>query len=348
MKIPIDHLMEVISSKRAIIIWAVAIMVYYCWFQTFYNAVRFGSMLPYEDLHDLFLGVVKNFIPNLILSVTDIFIVFRLTVRLSLGRKIVTDLMMSLMATFSIGMLYMVVAFVLGQIREIDFSKTDWIGIVLNDITIFMCLELVYYFTMILRYRKETEDARHLALQYQYDALKAQINPHFLFNSLNLLCSIVAVDSSKAEHFIRELSRMYRYVMAQQNRELVALKEELDFLSSYVSVLEMRYAHKFHVNITGTPADDMYVIPFSMQLLIENVTKHNIISSSCPMEVSVVIHDDCLTVSNPIRKRDSESVSKIGLHYLSKLYAAKGYDFYTRNDGECFYVNVPIIIQLLS
>ncbi|MBD5356771.1 MAG: histidine kinase [Bacteroides sp.] len=333
------------KRKKSVLIWSLAIIGYYCWFQTFYNAVRFGTMFPYNDINDLLAGVIKNFIPNLVLSLSNLFIVFRFTISLSLHKKIIVDLLLSVVFTFGIGVVYLTVEFYLGQISHIEFSKMDWVGIFLNDITIFMCMELVYYFTKLLRSLKETEEARNLALQYQYDALKAQVNPHFLFNSLNLLCSIVSVDSGKAEYFIHELARMYRYIMAQQNREIVKLKKELEFLGSYVSVLKMRYNNKFQVIIEGTAEDDMYVVPFTMQLLIENVTKHNIISSALPMEVTIRISKTDIIVSNPIRQRFADSIGKVGLRYLTQLYAIKGNRFYIVNDGAVFSAHVPVITE---
>ena len=202
---------------------------------------------------------------------------------------------------------------------------------------------MVYYFTRLSRSRQETEEARLKAVQYQYDALKAQINPHFLFNSLNLLYSLVSIDTVKSRLFIRELSRMYRYIMAQQNCSSVSVAEEFAFLSSYISVLEMRYNNKLSVNIQGEPSSEKRIIPFTMQLLIENVTKHNAITARSPMRVTIIISEEEIIVMNPLFPRETESVSHIGLRYLSQLYATQNRHFNTQKTDTSFTAHVPYL-----
>ncbi len=199
---------------------------------------------------------------------------------------------------------------------------------------------MVYYFKRLSRAQRETEEARLQSLKYQYDALKSQINPHFLFNSLNLLYSLISIDTVRSKQFIRELSQMYRYVMAQQNCERVSVAEEFKFLSSYVSILSMRYNNKFSVEIEGVPDDSRQLIPFTMQLLIENVTKHNVITTKLPMKVSIQIGTDEITVSNPIYPKDADSASHIGLNYLTRLYAAQKRVFSVENTGKQFIAHV--------
>ena len=143
--------------------------------------------------------------------------------------------------------------------------------------------------------------------------------------------------------FISELARMYRYVMAYQNKELVEFSEELGFLESYVSVLEIRYNNKFKVTINGEAPQNTYVVPFTMQLLIENVTKHNVISSRFPMNVIVKIDETGVTVSNPIQLRPADSAGNIGLRYLSKLYSLHVKRFHINNDNVTFVAHVPLI-----
>lgn len=300
-------------------------------------------MFPYSDFNDMLVGITKNFFPILILFLSNLFIVFRLSAGYGIKKKIAFDLFCSFCLTMMIGALYVAVILMLGVTESYDLDIIDWPGTILNDIIILMGVELVYHFTMLLKSRNETETARRQALQYQYDALKAQINPHFLFNSLNLLYSLVSIDNVRSKQFIRELARMYRYVMAQQNKELTEISEELDFLTSYVSVLEIRYNNSFEVSITGQPPVNTYVIPFTMQLLIENVTKHNVISSRSPMKILVEFTEDKIIVTNNIKPRPVESVGHIGLRYLGKMYALYGRNFYVEEDGVTFSAYVPLI-----
>lgn len=299
--------------------------------------MRFGNVLPYTDLRDMMTGVTYNFPPILAVFLLNLLIVFRLVRIRDLKLKICADVALSIAAACLVNWLYL---FILGVFRG---AVVDWAGTILNDIIILLGVEMVYYFTRLSKARQETEEARLQAIQYKYDALKSQINPHFLFNSLNLLYSLVSIDTVRSKRFIRELSRMYRYIMSQQNRERVSVAEEFDFLASYVSVLEMRYNNKFRVSIHGEPDADRYLIPFTMQLLIENVTKHNAITAKSPMDVSIDISENEITISNPIYPRETESVSHIGLRYLTQLYASQDKEFHVEKRDGRFTAFVPYI-----
>lgn len=322
---------------RSVILWTVAIVGYYVWFQAFYNAMRYGNVFPYTDLPDMMTGASYNFPPILAVFLLNLIIVFRLVRIRDLKVKICVDVALSIAAACLVNWLYLLIT---GAFRG---AVVDWAGTILNDIIILLGVEMVYYFTSLSKARRETEEARLQAIQYKYDALKSQINPHFLFNSLNLLYSLVSIDTVRSKHFIRELSRMYRYIMAQQNREQVSVEEEFDFLASYVSVLEMRYNNKFKVTISGSPDNRRHLIPFTMQLLIENVTKHNAITSKSPMTVSIDISDSEITISNPIYPRETESVSNIGLRYLTQLYASHGKVFHVEKHNGHFTAHIPYL-----
>lgn len=317
--------------------WAVAIVGYYVWFQAFYNAVRFNEVLPYSDLFDMAAGVAHNFLPVLAVFLLNLFIVFSLVRIKDLRIKICADVLLSIFSACMVNWLYLLI---IGAFRK---TGVDWAGSILNDVIILMGVEMVYYFNRLSKARQEAEKARLNAIQYKYDALKSQINPHFLFNSLNLLYSLVSIDSVRSKQFIRELSRMYRYIMSQQNRDSVSTTEEFGFLASYVSVLEMRYNNKFSVILNGHPDPDKYLIPFTMQLLIENVTKHNAITGKTPMSVTIDITDEEITISNPLRPKESESVSHIGLRYLSQLYDARGRKFRVEKTDTSFTAHVPYL-----
>lgn len=317
--------------------WAIAIIGYYVWFQAFYNSVRFGSVLPYTDLNDMAAAIIHNFLPVLAVFLFNLLIVFRLVRIKDLKAKICVDVVLSIFSAFLVNWLYLLI---IGVFRKVGI---DWMGSILNDIIVLMGVEIIYYFTRLSKAHKEAEEAHLQAIQYKYDALKSQINPHFLFNSLNLLYSLVSIDTVRSKQFIRELSRMYRYIMAQQNRERISVAEEFDFLESYVSVLEMRYNNKFTVVSNGHPDEERELIPFTMQLLIENVTKHNAITAKSPMTVTIDISDSEITISNPIYPKETESVSHIGLRYLSQLYAAHSRQFSVENDGTKFIAHVPYL-----
>lgn len=322
------------KNFKTCLVWGAAITGYYLWFQSFYNVMRFGVVLPYTDFKDLMLGVANNFPPVILECLLNLLIIFHLVRIKDMRGKICLDLILSISGVILINRLYMWIS---GHLVE------DWAGTVLADIIIFCGIELVYYFTRLKRSHEEMEKVRHQVLQYRYEALKSQINPHFLFNSLNLLNSLISIDTERSRMFIRELSCMYRYVMAQQNKETVSVEEEFAFLASYVSILEIRYNNKFSVVLDGIPDPQKRIVPFTMQLLLENVTKHNVITSNAPMTVTITVDNDGITVSNPVRPRKSMSVSHFGLGYLSQLYAAYKKNFSVEKTEQHFTVHIPYL-----
>ena len=317
--------------------WLLVIVVYYIWFQVFYNIVRFRDALPYKDMADLLAGVAYNFPPIFLIFCSNLFIVFRLVKVRNLKVKIGIDIVVSILISNFINLLY------LGVLGIFSEGKIDWAGTTLNNVLILMAVEGVYYFKQLLLSSKKIDDAQRKALQYQYDALKSQVNPHFLFNSLSLLYTLVSIDQHKAKLFIRELSHMYRYILAKAGCECVSVVDEMEFLSSYISVLEMRFDNKFSVEITGTPPPHACIIPFTMQLLVENVTKHNTITALSPMTVKINITPQEITITNPIFPRKANSIGKIGLRYITQLYASHHKKFSIDNDGEHFTAHVPYL-----
>ena len=145
-------------------------------------------------------------------------------------------------------------------------------------------------------------------LQSQFETLKNQVNPHFLFNSLNVLASLISVDPELAERFTGQLSKIYRYVLEYKSEDVVPLSTEMDFLESYVFLLDIRFKDKLKVNIK-IPAEklNMKIPPLSIQLLIENAIKHNIFSVKSPLIIDIIIDKmDYLNVINNYQKREKQ------------------------------------------
>jgi sensor histidine kinase YesM len=150
----------------------------------------------------------------------------------------------------------------------------------------------------------------------QLEALKNQVSPHFLFNSLSILSSLVHVDANLSEKFIDQLSKAYRYILEQKDNDAVSLKTELDFLQSYAFLLKIRFENKFDVKIsvTAPDAEKYHIAPLTLQLLVENCVKHNRMSQSEPLVVTIKTKDDYLLVINPVRTRNGlERVSSTGI-----------------------------------
>lgn len=160
-------------------------------------------------------------------------------------------------------------------------------------------------------------------LQSQFDVLKQQVNPHFLFNSLNVLTSLIKLEPDLAEKFSEQLSKVYRYVLENKDNELVDLNTELNFLDAYIFLLNIRFVDKLKVNINiPEPRRTDQIIPLAMQLLIENAIKHNIMSKSEPLTIDIFIDEEnYLNIVNNLQERPSQLVSTgVGLKNIQNRY----------------------------
>lgn len=165
------------------------------------------------------------------------------------------------------------------------------------------------------RYKKESIEA-------QYQNLTSRLNPHFLFNSLNTLTTIVEEDSKKAVSYIKELSIVYRYVLNSEKSTWVDLPSEIKFTNSYITLLKMRFEENLKLNLDICEKHQLfYILPLTIQLLIENAVKHNEISTSHPLEVKIYCTDEYLIVTNNKQKRQiMPSSTKVGLQNIKDRY----------------------------
>jgi sensor histidine kinase YesM len=192
----------------------------------------------------------------------------------------------------------------------------------------------------------EVEKYKSESAVAQLENLKNQVNPHFLFNNMSVLSSLVYKDQDKAVDFINQLSKVYRYLLDNKTSELVTLKEELTFIESYIYLLDIRYSPNLHFKVQ-IPKEklNLYLPPMSVQLLLENAIKHNEISSDFPLTVEIYVDNDNLIVVNNLRKRiDSEFSSNTGLKNIQSRYA-----FFTDKEviieqtESQFKVSIPIL-----
>ncbi|MDE5871639.1 MAG: histidine kinase [Muribaculaceae bacterium] len=318
------------------ILWWCGLLLYYCWFQAFYNALRFGEIFPYESLVELGFGVVCNIVPIGIVWWLYVCIVFKWISFRDRLVNIIFDVMAALVTAVCVNWLFSIVFHIFTG-RE---ATIDWSGTLLNDLLVLLLIEMTFYFKSLMMYQREVEDMHREVMRHKYDSLKAQVNPHFLFNSFNLLYSLVLVDPLNARSFIQNLAEMYRYVLDRHGRERVSASEEIDFIRSYIGVLTIRYRNKFSVAWTGLPPDSdflsrMTLIPFSLQILVENVVKHNVVSTRTPMSMEIRIEKDGITVINPLHPRQTspERSSGFGLKYLKSVYENTGRILKISNDA---------------
>jgi hypothetical protein len=156
----------------------------------------------------------------------------------------------------------------------------------------------------------------------QFESLKNQIDPHFLFNSLNVLSSLIEENPENAQKFTTSLSKIYRYVLEQKDKELVAVDEELAFAKIYMQLLAMRFENSISYELPESTNEDAKVVPLSLQLLLENCIKHNVVSSSKPLHIIISMEDNQLVVENNWQKKEVLSDGKgVGLQNIVNRYA---------------------------
>ena len=192
----------------------------------------------------------------------------------------------------------------------------------------------------------ENETLRSQNILTRFEALKSQLDPHFLFNSLNTLQSLITLDTEKAENYLQQLSSVLRYTL--QNKEVLSLEDEIKCVYAYCEMMHVRYGENLQFEFKIDAKYNNYsVLPLSLQSLIENAVKHNVISSKQPLVVTVATGDDCVMVSNPIQaKTTPEESNGIGLANLSERYRLKwNKDVEITNDGNTFSVKLPLVLN---
>ncbi len=214
---------------------------------------------------------------------------------------------------------------------------------------IFYFIALWFYArSFFFEWRLEVENKEKLkreALQLQYESLKTQVNPHFLFNSLNALNTLIDIDVESAKVFTRELSRFYRDILELKGKELIKLKEELNILDRYMYLQQVRFGSKFSFTVVNQNQDHAMVIPLSVQMLVENVFNHNVISSDNIISINLNISESELSLSNtyvPIKK-EVESTG-LGLKNLKdRIHYLTGKELIYSVNKECYKVVLPLI-----
>lgn len=222
---------------------------------------------------------------------------------------------------------------------------------------IYMCLSITAIVTLIsyaynfFKYWKisvlKEEELKRERIVLQYEALKNQVNPHFLFNSLNVLTSLIEIDKDVSIKYVKQLSEVMRYVLDKNSTELVSIDVELKFIDSFVYLLKIRFGNNLNLNVNVFERN-FFIVPVALQILIENAVKHNEVSADRPLHIDITENEDYLIVTNNIQKRNYLPDSNcIGLKSLTFQYEfLSGKQMEIVNDGASFIVKIPKIKQL--
>ncbi|MBQ9137403.1 MAG: histidine kinase [Alistipes sp.] len=217
---------------------------------------------------------------------------------------------------------------------------------IIASLVIFVVMALIAYVYQT-RSRIEKEQEKRRLAQFQYNILKQQVNPHFLFNSLNILNGLIEEQKSEeASEYVRKLAALYRYMLQNENEHLVRLQEELVFIDQYTDLLKVRFPYGFTLerDIDDTTRN-RYVVQCSLQVLIENAFKHNIVRAEQPLHITITTEQEYIVVRNNYQPKSSSTDStKVGLKNISKQYiAAIGQDIVVTKTDDYFEVKLPLI-----
>jgi len=210
----------------------------------------------------------------------------------------------------------------------------------------------IFYFYKAVTERKITDSEVVAKTETaKYESLKSQLDPHFLFNSLNVLTSLIGENPALAEKFTTKLSKVYRYVLEQKNKDLITFDEELQFARTYMELLKMRFEDAVQFEIPESSSDPEFkIVPLSLQILLENAVKHNVISSENPLTIRIYESDGSLVVENRINKKNTLGKStKVGLQNIKDRYA-----LITRRpvlidtENDLFKVSLPLLTQKIK
>jgi sensor histidine kinase YesM len=263
-------------------------------------------------------------------------------------KKIVT----SVVLTFLVAVIIIFILSRIGNPFNIEFHSHRHKEIIFSRNLFGATVVLISIFIIRLVFQKqsiqlENEKLKSESLQSQFESLKNQMSPHFLFNSLTALKSLIEDSPKLAEQYINHLSQVLRYTLQSHKKQIVTLKEELDFTESYLFLLKMRYDTNFRIE---TDIQKKYynhgLPPLTIQTLVENAVKHNEISQEFPLLISIQTNDPgFLTVKNKIQEKlTPENGTGIGLTNLIKLFQILGEKkIQIINNGTEFIVEVPLI-----
>jgi LytS/YehU family sensor histidine kinase len=192
----------------------------------------------------------------------------------------------------------------------------------LYSLIIVFFLELLYYFQQWTKAVNEAAELKKRNVMSQLQLLKDQISPHFLFNSLNSLSSLIRRDPDDAVQFVHRLSGVYRYLLQTNEKDFSELQEELKFLQSYLHLLTTRFGKALQYTIKiDNDYQSFLILPLSLQLLVENAVKHNVVAAYSPLHIWIGNERDYLVVKNNLQKKKSKAVSHgVGLTNILSKY----------------------------
>ncbi|WP_111308402.1 2TM domain-containing protein [Confluentibacter sediminis] len=218
-------------------------------------------------------------------------------------------------------------------------------------LTIVIIFHVVYFYNKYQQYKIKEQKVIAGTASAKFDALKNQLDPHFLFNSLNVLTSLIEENPASAQKFTTSLSKVYRYVLEQKDKELVSVDEELNFAKTYMSLLKMRFEDSIVFEMPEQASNpESKVVPLSLQLLLENAVKHNIVTSSKPLHIKIYEDGNVLVIENNLQLKEIvKKSSGVGLSNIMQRYnLLTNRKINISKEANSFAVAIPMLTKQIS
>lgn len=315
------------------------------------RALNFNQAFFKELSYYLLYGVVLTLINSTFFDYMNQRVVWNRYKKYRILLGIVGSIFLTMIGIFFIRMFTNTV---LEDISLSNFLKNEEFGYYIISLLITMLVSL--FFHTIYFYKKAQEsivkEQKIIAgtASAQFESLKNQIDPHFLFNSLNVLSSLIEENPNNAQKFTTSLSKIYRYVLEQKDKELVSVEEEIAFAKTYMNLLKMRFENSITFELPEVIDSEMKVVPLSLQLLLENCIKHNVVSESKPLHIKISIENNNLVVTNNLQKKEILTDRKgVGLQNIVNRYAIlTKRNVVVEEDDTFFRVFLPILTKQIT
>ena len=230
-------------------------------------------------------------------------------------------------------------------------TPDDYVGSSIITFVVLLAIHLLSFYKAVQEKRVKEQKIIAGTASAKFESLKNQIDPHFLFNSLNVLSSLIEENPDNAQKFTTSLSKIYRYVLEQKDKELVSVEEELAFAKTYMNLLKMRFENSLFYELPETvPNPEAKVVPLSLQLLLENTVKHNVVSEQRPLNIRIFMEGDYLAIQNDYQKKEVLQERKgVGLQNIINRYGIiTNRKVLIEQNEQTFTVKIPVLTKQIS
>lgn len=324
------------------------------------GAIQYVNGYTYKTGKEILIAFGYNQLYSIVLYMSNMVLLYYLIKRFrgdlfkikNLLKGILSGMVVTIAALF---FLHLFSRVVLQNQSIADFIGTERIEHYYSSFIISMVITVLFYAIFFYRHRQENKVKEQKIIarnaSAQFDALKNQLDPHFLFNSLNVLTSLIEENPEAATRFTTALSKVYRYVLEQKNKELVTVEEELKFARLYMSLIKMRFEDSIVFTMPETLSNpEAKVVPLSLQLLLENAVKHNQVTPSRRLHITIREEQDILVIENNIQPKNVINKSTgVGLQNIrQRYYLLTDRPVKISEDESLFKVSIPLLTQTTS